>query len=113
MATINANVPYTSGFIIGSLTNKAKIEESLLFTGGVDQVDLLIDLERLLEEASLTDKQRVVVDLYFFKQYTQEEVSEKLGVSQQAILDHIKKVKLKINKVLERWESCDEKYNNR
>ena len=44
---------------------------------------------------------------------TAEEVSKVLNVSQQAVLDHIKKVKQKINKVLERWKTCDEKFNNR
>lgn len=113
MSNVNSNIPYTSDFIIGSLSNKEKIEASLLYAGGIDQVDLLIDLELLLEEAGLTEKQMQVVELYFYKQYTQEEVSKVLNVSQQAVLDHIKKVKQKINKVLERWEVYDEKFNNR
>lgn len=113
MATINAEIPYTSNFMVGTMTNKAKIEEGLLYAGAIDQVDLLIDLELLLEEAGLTEKQMQVVELYFYNQYTQEEVSKVLNVSQQAVLDHIKKVKQKINKVLERWKTCDEKFNNR
>lgn len=113
MGKPNINIPYTSEFIIGSLSNKAKIEESLLYAGGIDQLNLLIDLELLLEEAKLTERQMQVVDLYYCKQYTQEEVSRVLNVSQQAVLDHIKKAKQKINKVLERWEKCDAKYNPR
>lgn len=113
MATISAEIPYTSNFIVGTMTNKAKIEEGLLYAGAIDQVDLLLDLEILIEEAGLTEKQMQVVELYFYKQYTQEEVSKVLNVSQQAVLDHIKKVKQKINKVLERWKAYDEKFNNR
>lgn len=111
MGKSNINIPYTSEFIIGSLSNKAKIEEGLLYAGGIDQLNLLIDLELLLEEANLTERQMQVVDLYYCKQYTQEEVSRRLGVSQQAVLDHIKKIKSKIQKVINIWGAKDESYN--
>ena len=113
MSKTMSEIPYTLDFILGSMSNKARIEESLLFSG-VDQLELLIDIEMLLEEAMLTEKQLQVVELYYFKQYTQEEVSKVLGISQQGVLDHLKKVKQKIEKVLKRWEKLDEKqFNNR
>ena len=100
-------IPYTKGFMLGSMTNKLKIEESLLFSG-IDNLEILLDIELMLQEARLTEKQVQVVDLYFFNQHTQEEVSKVLGISQQAVLDHIKKVKIKIEKVLKGWELKDE-----
>lgn len=106
----SSNLGYTSSFMVGAMTNKKKIEESLYFSG-VDKLDLLIDIELLLKEAKLTERQKEVVDLYFFNQYTQEEVSKVLGISQQAVLDHIKKIKNKIQKVIEIWRIKDESYN--
>ena len=91
----SSNLGYTSSFMVGAMTNKKKIEESLYYSG-VDKLDLLIDIDLLLVEAKLTERQKEVVALYFFNQYTQEEVSKVLGISQQAVLDHIKKIKNKI-----------------
>lgn len=104
------NLSYTSGFMLGSMSNRRKIEESLFYSG-VDKLDLLIDIDLLLKEAKLTKRQKEVVDLYFFNQYTQEEVAEVLEISQQAVLDHIKKVKIKVQKVIHIWRGKDESYN--
>lgn len=96
--------------MIGSMSNRKKIEESLYFSG-VDKLDLLLDIDLLLMEAKLTERQKEVVALYFFNQCTQEEVSEVLRISQQAVLDHIKKTKTKIQKVIDVWRGKDEQYN--
>ena len=106
----NIDLSYTTGLMVGAMTNKKKIEESLYYSG-VDKLDLLIDIDLLLVEAKLTERQKEVVELYFFLQYTQEEVSKVLGISQQAVLDHIKKIKNKIQKVIEIWRIKDESYN--
>lgn len=106
----NIDLSYTTGFMVGAMTNKKKIEESLYYSG-VDKLDLLIDIDLLLVEAKLTERQKEVVVLYFFLQYTQEEVSKVLGISQQAVLDHIKKIKNKIQKVIDLWREKDESYN--
>lgn len=106
----NIDLSYTTGLMVGAMTNKKKIEESLYYSG-VDKLDLLIDIDLLLAEAKLTERQKEVVELYFFLQYTQEEVSEVLGISQQAVLDHIKKIKNKIQKVIDLWGEKDESYN--
>ena len=106
----NIDLSYTTGLMVGAMTNKKKIEESLYYSG-VDKLDLLIDIDLLLVEAKLTERQKEVVELYFFLQYTQEEVSEVLGISQQAVLDHIKKIKNKIQKVIDLWREKDESYN--
>lgn len=106
----NIDLSYTTGLMVGAMTNKKKIEESLYYSG-VDKLDLLIDIDLLLVEAKLTERQKEVVELYFFLQYTQEEVSDVLGISQQAVLDHIKKIKNKIQKVIDLWREKDESYN--
>lgn len=111
MTKINSDIPYSTKFMVGAMANKKKIEESLYYLG-VEQLDLIIDIDLMLKEAKLTEKQAQVVELYFFSQYTQEEVSKKLGISQQAVLDHINKVKQKIKKVLEGWKDKDEKQSN-
>lgn len=105
-----SGLSYTSGFMIGSMSNRKKIEESLYFSN-VDKLDLLLDIDLLLMEAKLTERQKEVVALYFFNQCTQEEVSEVLRISQQAVLDHIKKTKTKIQKVIDVWRGKDEQYN--
>ena len=113
MINVFNDIPYSSEFMLGSMSNRRKIEEGLLYSG-VDQLDLILDIDLMLEQAKLTEKQKQVVELYFFNQYTQEETSKQLGISQQAVLDHIKKVKLKIRKVLKGWEEKDAKqFNNR
>lgn len=113
MSKFGADMPYTTEFMVGSMSNKKKIEESLYFSG-IEQLEILLDMELMIQEARLTEKQAQVVELYFFNQYTQEEVSKKLGISQQAVLDHIKKVKQKIHGVLKGWAEKDaEKFNNR
>lgn len=102
------DIPYSTEFMVGSMSNRRKIEESLYFSG-IEQLEILIDMDMMLKEAELTEKQAQVVDLYFFNQFTQEEVSQKLGISQQAVLDHIKKVKMKLQKVLKGWKDKDAK----
>lgn len=108
MNNSGGNISYTLEFVLGAMANRKKIEESLYYSG-VEQLEIIIDIDFMLEEAYLTEKQAQVVDLYFFNQYTQEEVSRKLEISQQAVLDHIKKSKNKIEKVLERWRGLDDK----
>lgn len=100
------DISYTQNFMLGSMSNKEKLQEGLYYSG-LNQLEVLMDMELMLEEAKLTEKQSQVVRLYYFKQYTQEEVSQVMGITQQAVLDHIKKVKLKIKKVLERWANKD------
>lgn len=107
---LGAHDSYTQEFMLGAMPNRERIEEGLYYSG-VNQLEILLDMDLLLEEARLTEKQLQVVNLYFFKQFTQEEVAKVMGTSQQAVLDHLKKVKLKINKVLKGWAKADEKIN--
>ena len=44
---------------------------------------------RIIIETHLTDKQREIVELYFFRNKTQEEIAEILGISQQVVSKHL------------------------
>ena len=101
------DIPYTSKSMITAMSNRQKVQEGLYYSG-LDHIELIMDIDLMIKEAKLTDKQLKVVELYFFKQFTQEEVSRVMNISQQAVLDHLKKVKFKIGKVLERWKSVDD-----
>ncbi len=109
---IKLDLPYTKNFMLGAMTNRAKLQESTYF-GLIDSADLLMDVDLMLKEANLTAKQSEVVELYFFNQLTQEEVAKHLNISQQAVLDHINKAKDRVTKVIERWGRLDAKYNNK
>lgn len=104
--------PTTEEFFLGALTNKRNLEESSFYSAGVDSLDILLTIEKLVSEAKLTSKQSTVLELYYYDQHTQEEVSKIMGISQQAVLDHLEKIKKKINKVLEKWRAKDEEQFN-
>lgn len=111
--SINLDLPYTLNFMLGAMTNREKLEASL-YASGIDSANIIMDIDILIEEAKLTKKQAEVVRLYYYNQMTQEEVSKVLGISQQAVLDHLNKIKDKLAKVVERWEKLDEsKFNNK
>lgn len=113
MAKMTNNIPYTMNSILSTMTNKEKIQEGVFYSGALNHMDLLIDVEMLFDVSKLTEKQRKVVDLYFFKQYTQKEVSEILGISQQAVLDHIGKVKRKLELGVQLWREKDEELSKK
>ena len=46
------------------------------------------DLERLIAE-TLSDRQREVVELYFYEGLNQRQIAERLGISQQVISQHL------------------------
>lgn len=107
------DIPYTMTSMLSAMNNKEKIQEGIFYSGALNHMDLLIDIELLFEISKLTEKQKKVIDLYFFKQYTQKEVSEILGISQQAVLDHIGKVKKKLEAGLELWRKKDEELSKK
>jgi RNA polymerase sigma factor (sigma-70 family) len=48
----------------------------------------------------LTDRQREVYQLYHVEKMTQEEVAERLGISQQMICQHMDAIRKKIEKII-------------
>lgn len=107
MSKFKPDIPYTQNFMVGAMTNKYKIIEGCYYSGDIDSMDLIMDIDILLNQAQLTMKQMEVVKLHYFEQYSQGEVAKKLGITQQAVDSHISNVKKKINKVLEEWKEAD------
>lgn len=101
------NNPYTLTYMLGALSNLPKMRESAYYRTSMEAIDTVADVELMLKQAGLTDKQKQVVQLYYFEQRTQDEVSKIMGVSQQAVLDHLQRVKGKLKKVLERWKELE------
>ena len=104
---VTTEFKYTLPVVLGIMSNRQKIQEAVYYSGGVAQVDMLIDLDSIIEQAKLTEKQMLVTKLYYFEQCTQEEVAKVMNISQQAVLDHLQKIKFKIGKVVERWNKYD------
>lgn len=66
------------------------------YRGDFDACILLLDLERSLEKIKLTERQKQILYLVFEKGYTQAEAGEALGITQQAVNDHILTVARKV-----------------
>lgn len=103
-------IGYTIENITATLSNIFKIRESAYWEA-VENINIIIDIELLLKEAHLTIRQYEIIELYYLQQYTQEEISEQLNISQQAVLDHLNRIKGKIKKILLKWE--DEEYDKK
>jgi len=71
------------------LSNIHYIREGRFTRGDYDASILLIDFEQSLEEAKLTARQRLIIDMMFEQDMYQEEAANILGISQQAVSDHI------------------------
>lgn len=74
-------------------------------TGNFDLIHIVIDAERVLEEANLTDRQRQVIELYWIKDWTLAEVGKALGISHQAVADSVEQSKNKLQKILDVWRT--------
>ena len=65
--------------------------------------DAIIEKEEKAERcASLSDKQREVYQLYYVDNFTQEEIAETLGITQQAVNDRLESARKKITDYYER-----------
>lgn len=94
---------YTVEDIILILSNYNRLLVGVYTNGCIDQLELLLDLERVIMLANLTDRQREIIDLYYLEELTQLETAGRLGLTQQAVTDHIQKIKKKIGRVLDSW----------
>ena len=65
------------------------IRESRFTRGDYDASILLIDFEQSLEEARLTARQKQIIEMVFELNLYQEEAANILGISQQAISNHV------------------------
>lgn len=68
-------------------------------------VDTLNDLDRAIELAKLTERQRQVVDLACRQGLTQDHVAHELGTSQPNVAIHLDAAVRKIANIYEQWEA--------
>lgn len=91
---------YTVPFIVSTIQSMDKVSESRFYKADLTACDILLDLEIILEKARLTDKQQYILDQCWIKGYTQDEVAQKLGVTQQMVEKHCRAIKKKVRKIL-------------
>ena len=78
--------------------------ESLAAGGSIDAADVLFDLERAINAADLTLRQRDVLFYMYGVGVTQEEAASLLGVSQATVSELLDAAVTKIAEVYQRWE---------
>lgn len=100
---------YTVPFIVSMIQNKHKISESRFYKADLTASDMLMDLELIIERSNLTDKQRYILNHYWIAGYTQDEVAQKLGITQQMVEKHSRAIKKKIRKVLQDMGEINDK----
>lgn len=71
--------------------------------GDYGVIDLILDMQVAVANAELTDKQWQAIDLVLIKGYTQQEVGDMEGVSQQSIQKRVFSATKKIAEVYHYW----------
>lgn len=99
----NYDRTYNINDVIRALKNKESFELNAGLKGNFDLLHIVIDSELALQQAELTDRQKQVIDLYWFEDRTLSDVGFILGISHQAVADSVKQVKDKLQKVLDKW----------
>lgn len=95
---------YTVPFIVATVQSIDKLKVQRFYKNDMAISDILLDVELLLEQAALTNKQKYILEKYWVAGYTQEQVADMLNISQQMVEKHTKAIKKKFEKVLESWE---------
>lgn len=67
------------------LSNYHHIRSSAIDKGDYDAIILMVDFEIAFSKISITDRQREAVNLVFFKDLTQREAGNIMGITQQAV----------------------------
>ena len=76
--------------VLSLLCSIHQVGEKRFYEGDYDACNLLIDLESAIEKAGLTVKQKQIIDLLYYKGFTQIEAAQVTGSSQQAVLNRKK-----------------------
>lgn len=95
---------YTVPFIVAAIQSMDKLKVQRFYKNDMAISDILLDVELLLEQAALTNKQKYILEKYWIGGYTQEQVANMLNITQQMVEKHTKAIKKKFKKVLETWE---------
>lgn len=102
------NTTYSVHDVIRALKYKDSYYSNAGLSGRFDLIHIVIDSERVLNEANLTDRQKQVIELYWIEDMTLAEVGKELGISHQAVADSVEQSKSKLQKVLDRWGNRNE-----
>lgn len=94
---------YSVNGIIELIKNYYNLKEVRLYKGDSFASDLIMDIDLLLDNCNLSDRQFVVVEKCWKEGWKQDEVANLLGVSQQMVDKHTRSVKKKIEKILREW----------
>ena len=100
-------IDITEASVLSVMRNHRKISIEAYAVGDPEKVEILIDIDILLREANLTDRQMQIVELYFMEQRTQEQTAEVLGITQQAVGDQLTIIKRRIKEVARKWGEMD------
>lgn len=94
---------YTTPFIVALIQGRERIKEQRFYKSDLSASDMLLDLELIVELANLTEKQSYILEKYWVEGYTQSQVAEGLGITQQMVEKQTRAIKKKITRVLEEW----------
>ncbi len=83
------------------------LNEKKMYAGKWHLADELMTLDRAIELADLTDKQREALSLYFRYDLGQEDTAQRMGVSQPMITKHVATAIKKIANIYEEWEALE------
>lgn len=86
--------------VISLLNNIHRIAERQYLKGDYSATVELIDLERAINKAELTEKQRTALLLVYVEDMGQAEAARKMGVSQQAVSTYISNAVRKVAREL-------------
>lgn len=80
----------TEGGVTRFLEDVTKLQEARFYAADLAISDLLIDFDIAMKRA-LTERQRQVIQLSYFKDMKQSDVADVLGLTQQTVQEHRKK----------------------
>lgn len=98
MLTNHKEIEYTEKTIyeILKLKHQLKKDSRRNFAGAFGSSDILADFYNLVSKTKLTKRQKEAIYFVYDMQLTQKEASEMMGISQQAVQQHIKGAVIKI-----------------
>lgn len=80
------------------------------YQGDTAASDILIDLERAIEAAKLTDRQRQALRLVYEEDLTQEDAGRAMGVGQDVVSYHIDRALEAVAEIYYYWSGHGEGY---
>lgn len=95
-------IPRYAKHVQMSLSNLHRLRERRYSRADYGACDVLLDLEKAIDDAELTDKQAEVIRMLYEKDLTQEDAAKAMGMSQKVISMHNKYAIKKIAKEYKR-----------